>query len=106
MLKCSKLLPSLRLLCMVPVAAAGLIASGPAAVAEPQELKIVEHATTDAVTDTGAAGYSAGDILTSPMRSLTLTTRTRLVPTRAFASAPCQAKHGSVSGRSPWRKAS
>jgi hypothetical protein len=32
MLNCSKLLPSLRLLCIVPVAAAGLIASGPAAI--------------------------------------------------------------------------
>jgi allene oxide cyclase len=64
MLNCSKLLSSLRLLCLVPVAAAGLIASGPAAIAEPQELKMVEHATTDAVTDTGAAGDSAGDILT------------------------------------------
>jgi hypothetical protein len=36
MLKFSKLLPSLRLLCIVPVAVAGLIASGPAAIAEPQ----------------------------------------------------------------------
>ena len=64
MLNCSKLLPSLCLLCIVPIAAAGLIASGPAAIAAPQELKVVEHATTDAVTDTGAAGDSAGDILT------------------------------------------
>jgi allene oxide cyclase len=40
------------------------MASGPAAIAEPQELKMVEHATTDAVTDTGAKGDSAGDILT------------------------------------------
>ncbi len=29
-----------------------------------QELKMVEHATTDAVTDTGAPGDSAGDVLT------------------------------------------
>ena len=29
-----------------------------------QEIKTIEHATTDAVTDTGAAGDSAGDILT------------------------------------------
>ncbi len=29
-----------------------------------QELKMVEHATTDAVTDTGPAGDSAGDVLT------------------------------------------
>jgi len=64
MLNRSKLLASLRLLCIVPVAAAGLMASGPAAIAEPQELKMVEHATTDAVTDTGAKGDSAGDILT------------------------------------------
>jgi hypothetical protein len=41
----------------------GLIVSGPAA-ADPQELKVTEHATTDAVTDTGAPGDSAGDILT------------------------------------------
>jgi Allene oxide cyclase len=34
------------------------------AVAEPQELKMIEHATTDAVTDTGDKGDSAGDILT------------------------------------------
>jgi hypothetical protein len=64
MLNRSKFLASLRLLCIVPVAAAGLMASGPAAIAEPQELKMVEHATTDAVTDTGAKGDSAGDILT------------------------------------------
>jgi allene oxide cyclase len=62
--KSAKLLPSLRLLAIVPIAGAGLIAAGPLAAAAPQELKIVEHATTDAVTDTGAAGDSAGDILT------------------------------------------
>ncbi len=56
----SKLMPSLRLLCLVPVAA-GFIAAGPAAA---EELKMIEHATTDAVTDTGAKGDSAGDILT------------------------------------------
>lgn len=56
-----KLLPSLRLLCMVPIAAAGLFAAGPAPA---EELKMIEHATTDAVTDTGAKGDSAGDILT------------------------------------------
>jgi allene oxide cyclase len=62
--KSAKLLPSLRLLAIVPIAGAGLIAAGPLAAAAPQELKMVEHATTDAVTDTGAAGDSAGDILT------------------------------------------
>ena len=61
---CSKLLTSLRLLSLVPIAAAAFLATGAAALAEPQELKMVEHATTDAVTDTGAAGDSAGDILT------------------------------------------
>jgi hypothetical protein len=50
-------------LCMVIVAAAyGLFAGGPASAA--QELKMVEHATTDATTDTGTTGDSAGDILT------------------------------------------
>ena len=61
--KSVKLLPSLLLLCMVPIAVGGLIAAGPAAAA-PQELKMIEHAATDAVTDTGPAGDSAGDILT------------------------------------------
>jgi len=62
--KSMKLLPSLRLLCVAPIAVAGgLIVSGPAT-ADPQELKVIEHATTDAVTDTGAPGDSAGDILT------------------------------------------
>ena len=32
--------------------------------AEPQEIKVVEHADTDAVTDTGDKGDTAGDILT------------------------------------------
>jgi allene oxide cyclase len=50
-------------LCMVIVAAAyDLLAGGPASAA--QELKMVEHATTDATTDTGTTGDSAGDILT------------------------------------------
>ena len=57
----SKLPPRLRLVC---IAAAGLIATGQGAVAGPQEIAVVEHASTDAVTDTGAAGDSAGDILT------------------------------------------
>ena len=58
---------SFRLLRIVTIAAAGgLIAAastaGPAFAT--QELKMVEHAATDAVTDTGASGDSAGDILT------------------------------------------
>ena len=61
--KSSKLIPSLHLLCIVPIAVTGLIAASPAA-ADPQEIKVTEHATTDAVTDTGASGDSAGDILT------------------------------------------
>jgi len=39
-----------------------VVIAGPALAAE--ELKVIEHATTDAVTDTGASGDSAGDILT------------------------------------------
>lgn len=58
-------MPKLKLLlCIVPViGTAGLIAIGPAA-AEPQELKVHEHNTTQTITDTGASGDSAGDILT------------------------------------------
>jgi len=58
---------SISLLSMRLLLAAGTvavaIATGPAG-AEPRELKMTEHATTDAVTDTGASGDSAGDILT------------------------------------------
>ncbi len=58
--KSLKLLPSLRLLCIVPIiGAGGLIAVGPAA-ADAQELKVIEHNTTRIITDVGAAG----DILT------------------------------------------
>jgi allene oxide cyclase len=61
--KSSKLSLSLRLVSIVSLAAAcGLMVAGPAAA--DQEIKMIEHATTDAVTDTGAAGDSAGDILT------------------------------------------
>jgi len=61
-----KLLPSLRLLTIVPIAAIGsLVAAGPAAAA-PQELKVTEHATTDAVTDIGASGDSAGQVTEAP----------------------------------------
>jgi allene oxide cyclase len=62
--KSMKLLPSLHLLCVLPIAVAGGFIAAGAAAADPQELKVTEHATTDAVTDTGASGDSAGDILT------------------------------------------
>lgn len=55
---------SFRLLCIIAITAAGALGAAGGAAAAPQELKMVEHATTDAVTDTGAAGDSAGDILT------------------------------------------
>ena len=61
---CLKLPSPLHLFVIVPVVAAGAIAASSAAFAEPQEIKLVEHATTDAVTDTGASGDSVGDILT------------------------------------------
>lgn len=41
-----------------------LIASGPVAFAQDTTLKLVERATTDAVTDLGKKGDSAGDLLT------------------------------------------
>src|SRR5262249_25123051 len=61
---CLKLPSPLHLFVILPVVAAGAIAASSAAFAEPQEIKLVEHATTDAVTNTGASGDSAGDILT------------------------------------------
>lgn len=59
-----KLLPSSRrLLRVIPIiGAAGLIPAG--AFAQPQELKVTEHNTTQVITDVGASGDSAGDILT------------------------------------------
>ena len=63
MSKSSKLASSLRPLVIVPIAASGLLLAGPSA-ASAEDIEVVEHATTDAVTDTGAQGDSAGDILT------------------------------------------
>ena len=60
--KLVKLLP-FGMLAVVALAAGDLMAAG-RATAAPQELIVIEHATTDAVTDTGASGDSAGDILT------------------------------------------
>ena len=47
----------------VPLLALGL-PTAPAAADEVKELTLVERASTDTVTDTGAEGDSAGDILT------------------------------------------
>ncbi|MGD9502831.1 MAG: allene oxide cyclase family protein [Methyloceanibacter sp.] len=63
MFKSSSLLSSLRPFVIVPLAASGLVLAGLSAAAA-EEIEVVEHATTDAVTDTGAEGDSAGDILT------------------------------------------
>ncbi|HEU4825631.1 MAG TPA: allene oxide cyclase family protein [Dongiaceae bacterium] len=50
---------------LAPVfAAALLVASGSDGFAKNTTLKLVEHATTDAVTDLGAKDDSAGDLLT------------------------------------------
>ncbi len=54
----------LRLLGAVSLAISSALLAPGLAAAEPQVLKLVEHATTDAVTDTGATGDSVGDILT------------------------------------------
>jgi len=58
----STTLLSLRLICVAPIA--GIISLAAAGPAGAEEMKVIEHATTDAVTDTGAQGDSAGDILT------------------------------------------
>lgn len=63
MSKSSRLLSSLRPLLIVPIAASGLVLAGLSAAAA-EDIEVVEHATTDAVTDTGDKGDSAGDILT------------------------------------------
>ena len=47
-----KPLPCLRLMAIATIAAGAFFAAGPAS-ADPLELKVIEHATTDAVTDTG-----------------------------------------------------
>jgi hypothetical protein len=60
--KSSNFWPSLRLLGIV-FATGSIIASSLAA-AEPQEIKVTEHNTTQTITDTGAKGDSPGDILT------------------------------------------
>jgi hypothetical protein len=62
--KLSQGVPCVRLLAMVAIAAVGSAMAIAPAAAEPQELKVIEHATTDAVTDTVAEGDSAGDIIT------------------------------------------
>jgi allene oxide cyclase len=49
--------------CLMTMAVTGLILAGPASAAA-EQIELVEHATTDAVTDTGAKGDSAGDVLT------------------------------------------
>ena len=51
------------LLGILAITAIGLSGAG-LATAAPQEITVIEHAATDEVTDTGAAGDSAGDVLT------------------------------------------
>jgi allene oxide cyclase len=63
MLRSLKLAQSSSLLSIIPIAAASLMVAGSAA-ADPQELKVTEHNTTQVVTDVGASGDSPGDILT------------------------------------------
>jgi Allene oxide cyclase len=48
---------------LATLALAGALAA-PASAAPRKTVRVVEHALTDATTDTGAAGDSAGDILT------------------------------------------
>lgn len=49
---------------IIALAGSFLIASGSTALADSMKLALVERATTDAVTDLGAEGDSAGDLLT------------------------------------------
>lgn len=54
---------SIRALCL-PVSLAIVLGGSVASAAEMDRLVVVEHATTDATTDTGAMGDTAGDVLT------------------------------------------
>jgi hypothetical protein len=49
---------------LIVLSVGGLGLSASAADAKKTSLNLIEHATTDAVTDTGAKGDSAGDLLT------------------------------------------
>jgi hypothetical protein len=54
---------SSRAACILGIIGAAFLAAGPAAAADTQ-LALVERASSDTVTDTGAKGDSLGDILT------------------------------------------
>ena len=95
---------SFRLLCIIAITAAGALGAAGGAAAAPQELKMVEHATTDAVTDTGAAGDSAcGHILTFANEVYDADDKAKIGTDQGIcAPAPWSARRGSASGRSPW----
>jgi allene oxide cyclase len=59
----SSLRSAVPLAVAVPLFSLGLL-TVPASADEVEQLTVVERASTDAVTDTGAAGDSAGDVLT------------------------------------------
>ena len=100
-----KPLPCLHLMLIAAIAAGAFVAAGPAA-ADPQEMKMIEHATTDAVTDTGAKGDSAGDILTFANEVFDADDKNKIGTDQGIASAPWPARRGSAPGRSPWTRAS
>ena len=101
-----KLAPPSSLMCIVTIAAASLVAAG-AAAADPQELKVTEHNTTQVVTDVGASGDSPGDILTFGQNEVfDADDRTRSALIKASATALWRARFGSAFGRWAWRRAS
>ena len=59
---------------------------------------VTEHATTDATTDTGATGDSAGDVLTFANDLFDQADTTKVGPTRATASASSPAPRTSATG--------
>jgi hypothetical protein len=91
-------LMSYGLLAVVAVAAGDLIAPG-RATAAPQELILTEHATTDAVTDTGASGDSAGDILTFANEVFDAEDRDRVGSDQGMCVSTVAGRRGSASGR-------
>jgi hypothetical protein len=83
---------------MIPIFVAGI------ALAE--EIAVVERATTDAVTDTGAKGDSAGDLLTFANEIYDRDNKTKLGPIPAGESWECfwtlQLEKGSITVHGPF----
>ena len=57
-------LATVSVVAVVAVVVVSLVAIGASNVASPTAVRVIEHATTDTVIDTGAGGDTSGDLLT------------------------------------------